>query len=418
MSLRPPGIHRDAVRPEESVPPPRRRPRHRRRWVLLAILVLLALPVTSYIRALTYPGQATWSERSVEWVRDHGGGGVVDAVENWYYSRQQPSATGRPQDIPSGPAAAPGPGAGRPTRSPVCCASVRLVDPMRPLTGEGSWHTTGAGGVLWTTWFRPDPAHLPVTVAAVVVPVGKARLHLMPGTREPVPGLVPVRQTQVPAADRHDLLATFNGGFKTQDSRGGWYANGRMAAPLREGRASLVIYRSGAWQVGAWGATVPAPTTSPVSGAGSSAVTTSAPAVPPGPLTLTRDVVAVRQNLNLIIDHGAIVPGLKANSHGLFGTSHTQFQYTWRSGVGTDAHGDLVYVAGGGLTLASLAEAMWRAGVVEGMQLDIHTGMVIFDVIDHQGPPAHAHRLLPAMHSSRYRYLKPDQRDFFYLTAM
>jgi hypothetical protein len=40
----------------------------------------LAWPVTSYVRALTYPGQASFLVRTVEWVRDNGGG-VVDLLE-------------------------------------------------------------------------------------------------------------------------------------------------------------------------------------------------------------------------------------------------------------------------------------------------------------------------------------------------
>jgi hypothetical protein len=75
---------------------PRRR--RRRRWAALVVILLLLIPVTSYVRALTYPGNASFSVRSVEWVRDHLGGGIVDAIENWRYSRQAPPAVGMPQD--------------------------------------------------------------------------------------------------------------------------------------------------------------------------------------------------------------------------------------------------------------------------------------------------------------------------------
>ena len=53
-----------------------------RRVVVGALALLLLLATVSYVRALTYPGSASWSDRSVEWVRDHGGSPVVDAVEN------------------------------------------------------------------------------------------------------------------------------------------------------------------------------------------------------------------------------------------------------------------------------------------------------------------------------------------------
>jgi hypothetical protein len=49
-------------------------PLRRRRWALglsvAALVVVLAWPVTSYVRALTYPGQASLPARTAEWVHD------------------------------------------------------------------------------------------------------------------------------------------------------------------------------------------------------------------------------------------------------------------------------------------------------------------------------------------------------------
>src|SRR6185436_8078871 len=71
------------------------RPHRRRRPVLgMAIalpVALLGVPATSYVSALTAPGSADWQTTSVEWVRDHGGGPLVDAVENWWYARNRPT---------------------------------------------------------------------------------------------------------------------------------------------------------------------------------------------------------------------------------------------------------------------------------------------------------------------------------------
>jgi len=46
--------------------------------LLLAMLVVLVVPTASYVRALVAPGEADWQVRTVAWVRDHGGGPVVD----------------------------------------------------------------------------------------------------------------------------------------------------------------------------------------------------------------------------------------------------------------------------------------------------------------------------------------------------
>jgi hypothetical protein len=373
--------------------PPRRRhrrPGKRTRRVLVVLLCLMVLPAVSYVRALTYPGNASFSVRSVEWVREHGGSPVVDAIENWYYSRQQPSAAGAPQDSidrSAPPSASRGSGrVGLPTYLP----AVHPLGSATPIAGEGVWTSTGVDHRMWQTWVRPDPRHLPVVAAAVLVPQGSLALHLAAGTREPTLGLASAAQAQVPVAQRSRLAATFNSGFKMRDSRGGWQVGNRAAVRLVAGRASLVINRGGGWRIGAWGRDV----------------------------AMTPDVVAVRQNLDLVVDHGRPAPGLGSNANGRWGTAHTQFQYTWRSGLGVDRHGDLVYVAGRSMTLATFASAMVRLGVVTGMQLDIHPHMVVFDLVSHRhGDTLSMTKLLSSMSAPARRYLAPDQRDFLYLTV-
>jgi hypothetical protein len=72
------------------------------------------------------------------------------------------------------------------------------------------------------------------------------------------------------------LLATFNAGFKLEDSGGGFFAGGRSYAPLRDGQATLIAYRDGRVDVREWaGGTVPGP-----------------------------DVVFARQNLPVIVSGG------------------------------------------------------------------------------------------------------------------
>ena len=153
--------------------------------------------------------------------------------------------------------------------------------------------------------------------------------------------------------------------------------------------ASVVIRTDGAATVGQWG---------------------------PG-VSLSPDVVAVRQNLDLIVDKGRAVDALADNSGNRWGTTKNQVQYTWRSGLGVDAVGNLIYVGGSGLNLATLADALVQAGAVRGMQLDIHNEMVAF--LSYPSGAEHVAggvKLLPGMPGSPDRYLVPDQRDFFVVT--
>ncbi|TDO58850.1 uncharacterized protein DUF2233 [Kribbella sp. VKM Ac-2571] len=371
----------------------RRRRRIRKRWIAAACCLLMVVPAVSYVRALLYPGNASFAVRTVEWFRDHGGGKLIDAIETWKYSHQQPPTTGAPIDTT-------GAGAAPITARPGGHPAVAGLPPVHPVPGvtrlpsEGSWSVArrSASGrpLLWTTWFRPDQGHLPVSAAAALLPRGTYRLKLMPGTREPVAGMPSPNGYSVPAADRSGLVATFNAGFKMHDSHGGWWTNRSAAVPLVDGRASIVIFRDGSAQVGAWNRTV----------------------------RMTHDVIAVRQNLDQVVVDGRVVDGLTTNANGRWGSVRSQFQYTWRSGIGTDAHGNLMYVAGNKLTLVTLAEAMQQAGIVQGMELDIHAAMVSFD-IEQPGPngTVTGKRLLASMNSPTDRYLVDDQRDFFYVTA-
>jgi hypothetical protein len=308
----------------------RRRPvdprrRRRRRWSALVVVLLFLIPVTSYVRALTYPGNAPFSVRSVEWVRDHGGGGIINAIENWRYSRQAPPAVGMPQDRVH----QSGGGLAMPAARRAGLPAVQLLPGVAPLAGEGHWTADRRNGrtVLWTTWFRPDPRHVPVIAAAALIPRMADAIHLMPGTREPIPGMSSPVGYGVPVRALPDLVATFNSGFKLRDANGGWWTTWSHAVPLVDGRASIVIY--------------------------------------------------------------------------------------W-----TDAHGNLVYVAGHGMTLATFARAMRAAGIEQGMELDIHPFMVSFN-LELQGTDGGiiSHRLLDSMNTPADRYLSADQRDFFYVTA-
>jgi hypothetical protein len=46
----------------------------------------------------------------------------------------------------------------------------------------------------------------------------------------------------------------------------------------------------------------------------------------------------------------------------------------WRTGVGIDARGNLIYAAADGQTVETLARILQRAGAVRAMQFDINPG--------------------------------------------
>lgn len=372
----------------------------RRHVVTVTAIIVLALvvPTISYTRALLYPGHAGFAARSVEWVRGHGGNGLVNAIELWRYTHDAPPATGAPADAAFGHLTQ----VGQPpsdtrliTRHPLLSgpAPVTPLPVLPQLAGEGVWRSIitapSASPTLYTSWFRPDAAHAPVTVAAAFLPRGTDRFTLMSGTREPVEGMSPSGTHAVPTNARAALVATFNSGFKTRDARGGWYAHGKAAVPLVDGAGSLVVDDHGQVKIGAWGRDV----------------------------GMTPHVTAVRQNLLMIVYRGSPVAGLDKNVGHRFGTLKSQFEYTWRSGVGVNAHGDVIYVAGQHLTLVTLARAMSQAGIQRGLELDIHPHQVSFNIEQHTASGLRPAHLLASMNEPTDRYLVADQRDFFYVTT-
>jgi hypothetical protein len=216
----------------------------------------------------------------------------------------------------------------------------------------------GLAAVYETTLVPPGGGQ-PAGIAWMDGHLLSARLYS--GSRSPGGG--PYRYTApVKPAQAVSLVAAFNGGFLMKDADGGYYTEGRMIDPLRDGRASLVIYADGTADVGAWGPDV----------------------------RMTKDVVSVRQNLVPLVARGrptAAASGrwqLWGDTCGVTSCAHDVpgVEYQWRSGLGVTSDGALVYAAGPGLDPLQLAELLVRAGAVRGMQLDINPDWPVFAVYD------------------------------------
>ena len=117
-----------------------------------------------------------------------------------------------------------------------------------------------------------------------------------------------------------------------------------------------------------------------------------------------------RQNLPLIVSGGRPNPNLSDGPE--WGATLGNAIRVWRSGIGVDANGNLIYVAADNQTVGSLAQILIRAGAVRAMELDINSYWVTF--ISYARPFAgQPSSLLPSMTRGPYRYLSPDDRDFF-----
>jgi hypothetical protein len=124
-------------------------------------------------------------------------------------------------------------------------------------------------------------------------------------------------------------------------------------------------------------------------------------------------VVAVRQNLDLLVDGGRLSSQVDAANTHAWGVTVGNAAYVWRSAVGVRPDGSLVYVAGNALSVASLGRIILAAGAVRAMELDINRDWTSFMTYTHAPGGAVSPRLLTSdEHPNPYRYLSPSSRDF------
>ena len=357
--------------------PPRLGPLARlRRVLILALAMCSTLVVVSYTTTMLGPSNSSFTIRSFEWLRDHGAARFAASIETLYYSLNAP-ATGGPalRKLPLR------------TQPPVASIHPPNITPLISpgLRGEGMWVPTetwsGSDSPVQIAQFRSDPSYPQMVAGVAWIDTHRAFVQLYPGRLEPS---VPLSRgpMEVPPDKRALLLATFNSAFKLADSGGGFAIGGRTYSPLKPGLATLIGYADGRIDIQSW-----------VGGsdAGSS-------------------VRFARQNLPLIVSGGHPNPNLSDGSE--WGATLGNAVRVWRSGIGVDANGNLIYAAADNQTVGSLAEILIRAGAVRAMELDINSYWVTFIsyALRGAGDPSN---LLPGMTRGPDRYLTPDDRDFF-----
>jgi hypothetical protein len=192
--------------------------------------------------------------------------------------------------------------------------------------------------------------------------------------------------------ERRIVVAAFNSAFRESYGAGGFVEGGRVGWPLRRGLASVVIYRDGSADIGAWQRGIPLP---------------------------GRPVAAVRQNLRLLIDRGRVASNVGTCIKVCWGDPLHEQPIVARSGLGITADGQLVWAAGHDLSVRALADALAGAGAVRAMELDINPRWVAGYLYPH---PRHGTALtpipvVPGQTGIPGQFLQPYFRDFFTVNA-
>lgn len=335
------------------------------------------------------PSSLPLGVRSVEWLRAHHGNWLVDEAERIYYSWNAPSK--------GGPQLKTLPEVGVATRlrhrrqhakrhTAPWPPPIKTVFPHR-LPGEGIWHHTGppvdGGPPVLVTTFRTERDYPRIVAYVAWFDHKRTQTAFYPGRYEPPNA--PIRgPMSVPLGQRGRLLATFNSAFIYSDGNNGSAINGRSYEPLTDGLATLIGYRDGRITIRKWsGGPNPRP-----------------------------NMAFARQSLVPIIWDGKFNPNL--NDGPQWGATLGNAIRVWRTGVGIDRRGNLIYAAADYQTVTTLAHILKRAGAVRAMQFDINPEWPSLITYQHQrGRGLVPIKIVPNVMQPSTRYLVPDDRDFF-----
>jgi hypothetical protein len=290
--------------------------------------------------------------------------------------------------IGSGRGSRPSAGAARKTTSTagtVATPGPAVVDASAP---------TPLVGARWSTaepWTGTPPAvlvsHLATDSHGDLATVAwfrssRTQLALYPGTGNPGPTSASRGPEAVPVTARRNLVATFNSGFYEKDGAAGFYVHNTLYHPMLPGLATVVAYANGKIDIIRW--------------TGGSH---------PGP-----GIAMARQNLALLVNAGHISPTAGILSD--WGITWHGWPAVWRSAIGVDRNGNLIYAAGPAQTVSSMARVLVRAGAVRAMQLDINPEWPI--LVTFGLPGAHLATLAtPNPNQIPSRFLYTSLKDFF-----
>ncbi len=278
--------------------------------------------------------------------------------------------------------------------STLSLAPISVPGETSSATGAGIWRGVPLDAfpgkiVVADTFVNPDPQRPYAFVTLVKMDMTKLRLWAVAGTQEPGgkvgkpgPGVVPASVQK-----GGSLISVFNGGFQYSDGQYGMVVGTTTYVPLKKNLATLVAYADGTVKI-----------------------------VKYEGQNFGKGVVFIRQNCPMLIEDGVIAT-TNQTSKALWGRTVNPGIYTWRSGLGVTAKGNLVYAVGNSLTPTTLAAALKAAGAVNAMQLDINPYWVRFDIFNSYKNGTYADfSIMKGMQDGSYHYLHGYQKDFFYVT--
>jgi hypothetical protein len=270
---------------------------------------------------------------------------------------------------------------------------IKVNNNFTPLKDEGVWKgkkldSFDGTEVMAYTFIRPDSNRSYAITTIVQMDMSQMNIGAVAGTKQPGgpvgmygPGVVPKE-----IIDSGKLVAAFDGGFQYRDGEYGMIVGNTTYLPLKNDLATAVGYTDGSIKI-----------------------------IHYNGQSLGNNVAFVRQNCPMLVENGQLAV-LNVKNKKLWGRTPSAAIYTWRSGIGINKQGNLLFAVGNNLTPETLAAALKDAGAVDAMQLDINPVWVRFNIFTPTGPGKYSSTTLTkGLTSGAAAYLSGYSKDFFYL---
>jgi hypothetical protein len=355
-------------------------------WQVLVGVVVLSsgLALTGSISKYVFNSQEPLASNLATWARDHKLGRVVDELEQLRYGSPPPDkpAEELASVSPSPPSDAPV--SLSPTTQPFRPDSLTVrVSPA--LKHEGEWKAArevNGTTAIWVTGIRPLKAAPAVTATYALVDQDLTYAAMWNGPE--IPGKAGFSRYKAIAPELHPyLLAAFNGGFRREHTRGGYFTEGRQVWKMNPDAATLGIDASGRIHIGRLGQEV-----------------------------VQSDMVSIRQNVRLLVHDAKSVVGGKLYGYGSWKDGNL---YILRSAVCIRTDDKLLFAVMGPADAEQLAAALVRAGCKAAMQLDVNASWPKFSIYDTTTPAPHTRWIDKRSTGSSNMFLTSAPKDFFAL---